>query len=88
VVPTLLPLLEKEVAGLFLPWSSANARALAAGEPEFSVELEGRPFSQQTQKYHAKSLGVLKARYRGLPDRAALDPILEQTGCLAWLRAG
>jgi glutathione S-transferase len=84
--PTLEPLLAQEVAGLFFPWSSANARALAEGKGEFTVELEGRPFTQQTQKYHAKSLGALRARYASVPDRAALDPILERTGCLRWLR--
>ena len=85
--PTLEPLLRDEVAGLFLPWSDANARALAAGEKRFSVELEGRPFEQETQKYHARSLAALRARYAACPDRGALDPILERTGCLDWLKA-
>ena len=76
------------MAGLFFPWSSANARALAEGKAEFTVELEGRPFTQQTQKYHARSLAALKERYAAVPDRAALDPILERTGCLRWLREG
>jgi len=53
--PTLAPFLRDEVAGLFLPWSTANARALAAGEAEFELLLAGRPFRQQTQKYHARS---------------------------------
>ena len=83
--PTLRPLLEQEVAGLFLPWSTANARALAAGAAEFSVELEGRPFAEGTQKYHARSLEALRARYRATSDRSALDPILERTGCLNWM---
>jgi hypothetical protein len=87
LAPTLEPLLAQEVAGLFLPWSAANARALAAGQPEFEVTLEGRPFRQQTQKYHARSLAVLKSRYAKLPERGALDPVLARTGCLAWLQA-
>lgn len=85
--PTLEPLIEREIAGLFLPWSTANARALAAGEAEFQLELEGRPFSQRTQKYHARSLAVLKERYRAVPERAELDAILGRTGCLEWLRS-
>ncbi len=85
LAPTLEPLLEREVAALFLPWSAANARALAAGEAEFSVELDGHPFSQQTQKYHARSLAALRQRYAAVADRSALDPILERTGCLRWL---
>jgi glutathione S-transferase len=86
LAPTLEPLLERDVGAFFLPWSAANARALAEGRPEFSVELGGRAFQQQTQKYHAKSLGALKRRYAALPDRSELDPILERTGCLRWLR--
>jgi len=82
---TLEPLLAQEVAGLFLPWSTANAKALAAGDAEFEVQLEGRPFRQQTQKYHARSLSVLRDRYAGLTERCALDAVLERTGCLSWL---
>ncbi len=85
--PTLLPLLRDEVGGLFLPWSAANARALAEGREEFEIELRGRPFRQAAQKYHARSLAVLRARYRGVPDRSALDPILARAGCLEALLA-
>ena len=88
LAPTLEPLLRDEVAERFLPWSAANALALEAGEPEFTVDLSGQPFTQQVQKYHAKSLDVLRKRYRALPERADLDAILERTGCLAWLRGG
>jgi glutathione S-transferase len=87
LAPTLEPLLAREVANVFLPWSDANARALAAGEEEFGVELEGRAFRQRTQKYHARSLAALRARYEGVKDRSRLDPILARTGCLEWLRA-
>jgi hypothetical protein len=86
LAPTLEPLLRDEVAGRFLPWSSANAQALARGEAEFEVELGGRPFRQQTQKYHARSLAALKQRHQAVRDRGALDAVLERTGCLAWLR--
>jgi glutathione S-transferase len=86
--PTLLPLLRDEVAGVFFPWSTANARALAAGEKEFTVELGGEPFTQETQKYHAKSLAALRARYAAAGDRATLDAVLERAGCRAWLAAG
>jgi hypothetical protein len=86
LAPTLEPLFEQEVAGLFLPWSSANAAALAAGEKSFRVELGGQDFSQEVQKYHARSLAALKARYGAVEDRSELDPILERTGCLSWLQ--
>jgi glutathione S-transferase len=84
--PTLLPLLRDEVAGCFLPWSDANARALAAGESEFEVELGGAGYRQQVQKYHARSLAALRARYAAAGGQA-LDALLERTGCLRWLRA-
>lgn len=86
LAPTLEPLLREELAARFLPWSTANAIALKAGQPEFTVNMGERPFTQQPQKYHARSLGVLKERYRKVADRAVLDPVLERTGCLAWLR--
>jgi glutathione S-transferase len=86
LAPTLEPLLTQEVAGLFLPWSTANARALAAGQPEFEVALEGRAFRQQTQKYHARSLAALKQRYAKLAGQGALDAVLARTGCLGWLQ--
>jgi glutathione S-transferase len=84
--PTLLPLLRDEVGACFLPWSDANSRALAAGEAEFEVALGGAPFRQQAQKYHARSLAALRARYAAAPGKPSLDPLLERAGCLAWLR--
>lgn len=85
LAPTLMPLLRDEVGSVFLPWSAANAAALAAGQKEFTVDLGGTAFSQETQKYHAKSLAALKARYAAVSDRSALDPILEEAGCRQWL---
>jgi glutathione S-transferase len=85
LAPTLRPLLADEIGRVFLPWTAANARALAAGEKTFSLSLDGAPFSQETQKYHAKSYAALRARYAALGERAALDPILEDAGCRRWL---
>jgi glutathione S-transferase len=82
LAPTLMPLLREEVGGIFFPWTLANAAALEAGEKEFSVELGGRPFSQETQKYHAKSLRALRQRYAGVADKVKLDPILREANCL------
>ncbi len=85
--PTLAPLLERQIGKLFLPWSVANAAALAAGKEEFSVVLDGREWSQKPQKYHAKSLAALREKYARAGDKRALDALLERTGCLAGLRA-
>ncbi len=86
IEPTLSPLLEQQVGALFLPWSVANAAAFATGDESFSVELAGRTFTQQPQKYHARSLEAIRAKYRALPESGALDAVLEGTGCLAALR--
>jgi len=83
--PTLLPFLERQVARLFLPWTVANAAALAANREEFRVELDGGSWTQKPQKYHAKSLATLRARYAALRERRALDTVLERAGCRAAL---
>jgi glutathione S-transferase len=85
--PTLLPLLEEQVGRLFLPWTAANATAIAAGSEEFSVELAGKTWTQKPQKYHAKSLQALRAKYRAANGDRGLDAVLESTGCLAALRS-
>lgn len=82
--PTLEPLL-RDAGDYFLPWSTANANALAAGAESFSVELGGTAYVQGPQKYHARSLNALRARYAAVADRSALDPILEASGCLRYL---
>jgi glutathione S-transferase len=79
--PTLMPLLERQVGRLFVPWTMANASAIASASPEFSVELDGRSWTQKPQKYHAKSLAALREKYKALPDKRAIDPILDRTGC-------
>jgi len=87
LAPTLEPLLREEIGGHFLPWSFANAAALAAGDAEFEVRLAGGAFRQAPQKYHARSLAALRDRYRAMPvaARSDVDPILAATGCLAGL---
>jgi glutathione S-transferase len=84
--PTLMPLLKDEISDIFFPWTTANAKALAAGEKEFSMTLGGKPYSQETQKYHAKSLAALRARYTAVADKSRLDPILKEAGCYQWLQ--
>jgi len=85
--PTLRTILADHVGGLFLPWSDANARALAAGEEEYSVPVRTGTWTQKTQKYHARSLAALRQRYAAVGDRSELDPILERAGCLRWLQS-
>jgi glutathione S-transferase len=84
--PTLMPLLERQVGRLFMPWTVANALALANGRQEFSVELGGRTWTQKPQKYHARSLAALREKYHAFDEKRGLDAILDTSGCLAGLR--
>ncbi|HVN28281.1 MAG TPA: glutathione S-transferase domain-containing protein, partial [Candidatus Binataceae bacterium] len=85
LAPTLTPLLRDQVGRLFMPWTIANAAAIADGREEFSVELAGRTWTQKPQKYHARSLAALCEKYRAVAGNCSLDAILEATGCLAGL---
>lgn len=86
LAPTLMPILSDQVGRLFMPWTCANEKALTEQQEEFSVTLGDKPWSQKPQKYHARSLGMLRAKYAAVPDKTALDPVLESAGCLAGLR--
>ena len=82
--PSLAPLLARQVGRLFLPWSDANARAIGEGRDEFSVDLDGRSWTQKPQKYHARSLAELRRKYAAARS-PELDAVLGEAGCLRWL---
>lgn len=84
LMPTLTPLLE-HVGSHFLPWSQANAKALMAGDEEFSVDLAGQAYKQQPQKYHAKSLKAIREKYALVVDNKDLAAVLSKTDCLRYL---
>jgi glutathione S-transferase len=83
---TLMPFLKSQVGARFMPWTLANAAAISGGIEEFSVELSGQTWTQKPQKYHAKSLQVLREKYAAATDKSGLDDVLERAGCLAGLR--
>jgi len=87
LLPTLLPLLERQIGAMFLPWSDANAKAIAAGEEEMTARMPIGLWRQKPQKYHARSLAELRKKYGAVADKARLDPILERAGCRRWLAA-
>lgn len=82
---TLQPLFSDQVGGLFLPWSQANAVAIAADEDYFSVRLRNGLWQQRPQKYHARSLAQLRQRYAECSDNTELAAILSDANCLEFL---
>ncbi len=85
--PTLMPLLSQQLGGLFMPWTQANVKAIENEDKEFTVQLNGASWSQIPQKYHAKSLKALRAKYQGVANKTDLDVVLEKAGCLQALLA-
>jgi glutathione S-transferase len=86
LAPTLMPILKQQVGARFVPWTLANEKALADGQEEFSIALAGKPWTQKPQKYHARSLAMLRAKYAAVTDKASLDQVLQDAGCLEGLR--
>ena len=86
LAPTLAPFLEEMCGKLFLPWTVANAEALASEQESYDVELKGRIWTQKPIKYQAKSLIEIRKKYAEVADKGQLDLVLEQTGCRSWLQ--
>ncbi len=86
LAPALVPLLRDEIGTTFVPWTVANEQALRAGNNEFEVEILGQRFVQAPQKYHAKSLNVLRQRFARPPQAPDLLELLERTSCLGFLQ--
>lgn len=85
LAPTLMPLLKEEVGALFLPWSVANAAALSRGDKSFEMTLDGAPWSQEPQKYHARSLAEIRRKYAAARNAPGLETILKESGCLKYV---
>lgn len=85
LAPTLTPLLAQEVGALFLPWSAANAAAIGRGAKSFTMNLGGAEWTQEPQKYHARSLTEIRRKFTAAKAATGLEPLLAATGCLAGL---
>jgi glutathione S-transferase len=87
-LPDVVPKLLRLIGDVYLPFLAANARALDAGSAELNVELMGQRFTQAPFRYQGKCYDGLKKKFAALPQaaRKRLDPLLEETGCLRWLR--
>ncbi len=83
---TLMPILTRQVGALFMPWTLANEQALAENRSVFRVQFGDFTWMQKPQKYHARSLAMLRGKYAFLHDRSRLDVVLEEIGCLAGLQ--
>ena len=79
-------LLRVEIAGAYLLWMDANARAVADDANGVSVDIGGTMFVQKPQRYAAKAFAELK-RKRALVEDDALAALLAETGVDALLAA-
>jgi len=82
LAPTLMPLLKDEVGALFLPWSVANSAAIAGSAKTFDVALGGTAWSQEPQKYHARSLAEIRRKYAAAKSAPGLEAIMLDSDCL------
>jgi glutathione S-transferase len=76
------------IAGeLHLPFLVANAEAFAKALERLEINVWGLPYALSPFKYQVKCLDQLRAKFAELDtqDRAALQPLLERTGCLVHL---
>lgn len=83
LTPTLMPLLKEEVGALFLPWSQANAAAIDRGDKSFTTTLAGSEWTQEPQKYHARSLAEIRRKFALAKGAPGLEKLLSESGCLA-----
>jgi glutathione S-transferase len=77
----------KQAGDIYMPFLSANAAAIEAGEETFTITAMGLPYTQGVFKYQLKCLADLRARYAALDSaaRARVDPLLAEAGCLGVL---
>ena len=84
---TLIDLLT-EIGRVYPPVILANARAVAAKAERVEATVDGQPWSQAPFPYQAKCLHWLRESYAALDGEAAaaVDGLLQPTGCLALFR--
>ena len=73
-----------KIAGdLYLPFLVANEQAFAKGLGRLEINVWGLRYALAPFKYQVKCLQQLREKFAGLDaaDRAALEPVLERTGC-------
>jgi hypothetical protein len=73
---------------VYLPFLAANAQAIQNGAEEFALPIWGMQYKQVTFRYQAKCYDWLRQHFAALDNggRGRLEPVLEETGCLSFLR--
>lgn len=87
--PVAVQALLKVCGDAYLPFLAANERAVLSGADTVELPIWGVPYSQPPFRYQVKCYSRLRSLYANLSDgaRKNVDDLLEQTGCLSWLRA-
>jgi glutathione S-transferase len=87
-LPETLAALLKHCGETYLPFLAANLASLRDGRQEVSLDLLGRRYAQAPFRYQGKCYDALRKKLAAVPAdaRARLDPILDEAGCLAYLR--
>ena len=87
--PETLKKLLIEVGRLYVPALLANAKAVQAGEKNWSSIIDGQPWEQRSFPYQAKCLQWINEQYLALNDidRQKVDAMLAGTGCEAVILA-
>jgi hypothetical protein len=88
-LPDSLMALLNEVARTHMPQLLANARAVVAGEQNFTTEIDGRLWSQSSFPYQLKCLRWTRDEFAALTakDQFSARTILEATGLLPLIDA-
>lgn len=78
---TLIELLT-EIGRVYAPYLAANGQATQLGHKQFSCEIDGTVWQQNTFPYQAKCLLSLKQRYRSIDtdSKASIGLLCERTG--------
>ena len=85
LAPTLMPLLKEEVGGPVPAVVDGQRGRHRGGQKSFEMTLAGVAWSQEPQKYHARSLAEIRRKYAAAKGAPGLDEILTESGCLRYL---
>lgn len=87
-LPDAVVALLRHAAEVYLPFLAANADAFGHGDAEVSLQLMGQRYTQAPFRYQVKCYDGLRKKFAALAPEARrrIEPVLEETGCLRWLK--